>query len=654
MVEHLKYVVLAEVLTPLFGSFVAGIFHKCVGERGAYRFSIALMTVSLACAILAFKWIIFDGAHFNGPLYTWMVSGRFHFDIGFLLDRLSACMMLLVCFVSWLVHIYSVGYMEGDPGRARFFSYVSLFTFMMLMLVSANDFLQLFFGWEGVGLVSYLLISFWFKKDSATHGGMKAFLANRVGDMGFILGIAIILVTVGSLDYGTVFSHAHEMVTTKYTLFSGHPWTAVSIACILLFVGAMGKSSQIPLHVWLPESMQGPTPISALIHAATMVTAGVYMVARLSPLFELSQPALSLVLVIGASGAFFLGVLAFVNNDLKRIIAYSTMSQLGYMMAANGASAFQAGIFHLLTHGCFKALLFLSAGAVLIVMKDEHDIRKMGGLRKYMPITYWTFLIGALSLSAIPPFAGFYSKDSIIDAVGLSTIPGAHYAYICVLLGSFVTAFYIFREFFLVFHGKERMDDATRNQLKEAPRTMLFAQVMLSIPAVILGGCLIDSILYTHPGLLGSSIVVLPKYNVLAELGKEYHGVWWFWGYAFTTWAFWLAIMGIVSAWALTIQWPQWADWLERRLKLVYFILKEQYGFDRFNDFFLVRGTIHLSQALFRYIDEKLINTWIVKGVGTDVLWTSRLVKRLQTGYLYHYLFVIMLSVLGFLLWMFL
>ena len=650
---HLKYVVLAEILAPLIGSAIAGVLGRIIGRRGAHSATISMMAVSLACAILVFKWVVYDGRSFNGPLYTWIASGDLKFSLGFMIDNLSAVMMVAVTFVSLLVHIYSIGYMAHDSGDQRFFSYVSLFTFMMLMLVSANNLLQLFFGWEGVGLVSYLLIGFWFKKEAANEGALKAFLVNRVGDFGFILGLAIALVTVGSLDYHTIFSKAQIFLQTKYTLFPGCSWTAVSILCVLLFIGAMGKSAQIPLHVWLPESMQGPTPISALIHAATMVTAGIFMVARFSPLFELSQPALSLVLVIGASGAFFLGVLAFVNYDLKRIIAYSTMSQLGYMMAANGASAFQAGMFHLLMHACFKALLFLSAGSVLIIMQDEHDIRKMGGLRKYMPITYVTFLIGALSLSAIPPFSGFYSKDSIIEAVHLSTIPGAGYAYVCVLLGSFVTAFYIFREFWYVFHGKPRMGEELRKQLHEAPWTMTFAQIMLAIPSVFAGGAMIDSILYKTPGLLGSSIVVLPQYDVLGKLAQGFHGVWAMFGHAFSTLPFWFAIAGIFFSWVCVIGWPGFADALQKYLKPIWWILRNQFGFDAFNNLVFVKGGVKLSQFFFKYVDEVIIDGWFVNGTGRDVLWLSKFVKRLQSGYVYHYVFVMVIGLVGLLAWMF-
>jgi NADH-quinone oxidoreductase subunit L len=570
------------------------------------------------------KWIIHDGRSFNGALYTWAISGGLQFDLGFMLDKLTAVMILMVTFISLLIHIYSIGYMKNDPGYQRFFSYVSLFTFAMLMLLSANNFLQLFFGWEAVGLVSYLLIGFWFEEPAAIEGNFKAFLVNRVGDFGFLLGLAVLLVTVGSLDYNTVFSRASLLVASHYSIFPGTSWTAISLVCVLLFIGAMGKSAQMPLHVWLPESMQGPTPISALIHAATMVTAGVFMVTRLSPLYELSQPALTLILIVGSTGALFLGLLAFVSYDIKRIIAYSTMSQLGYMMAANGALAFHISIFHLLMHAFFKALLFLAAGAVLIAMHDEHDIRQMGGLRKYMPITYSTFLIGALSLSAIPPFSGFYSKDLIIEAVHFSTMAGAHYAYVCLLLGSFVTAFYIFREFFYVFHGEPRMSPEVKSQLKEAPSSMLFAQVMLAIPSVALGA-IVYALLFSVSGHTSMKLT-LP---------------------------FWLSVSGIFFAWLCVLGKPAYADFLAVRLKWIALLLKNQYGFDAINRLVFVKGVLSVSKLFFHYIDEMIIDRWFVDGTGRDVMWTARFFKRLQSGYIYHYVFVMIIAVVVLLLLMF-
>ena len=457
------------VLAPLVGSVVAGFFRKQIGRAGAHTVTIAGVGLSFILSLYVANAIIGGSQEIvNENLYTWASGGLFFpfsFHIGFLIDPLSVIMLVIVTFVSLLVHIYSIGYMVDDDGYQRFFSYISLFTFMMLMLVTANNFLQLFFGWEGVGLVSYLLIGFWYSKESAIEGSLKAFLVNRVGDFGFLLGIGLLLAYTGSLDYETVFKSATSLSTQSIELFSGHSWSLLTVTCLLLFVGAMGKSAQVPLHVWLPESMEGPTPISALIHAATMVTAGVFMVGRISPLIEYSTTALSVVLVIGATGALFTGILALVMNDIKRVVAYSTLSQLGYMMVAMGASAYSAGMFHLLTHACFKALLFLGAGSVIIGMHHEQDMRKMGGLWRKMPITYVTYIIGSLALCAIPPFAGFYSKDTIIEAAKISMTPGSGYAYFCVAIGAMVTALYTFSSFFMTFHGKPRMDKHTLDNI---------------------------------------------------------------------------------------------------------------------------------------------------------------------------------------------
>ena len=473
------------VLAPLVGSVIAGFFRNQIGKIGAHTITSGSVGLSLILSIYVAKMILTGASPtLNTNLYTWVSGGDlfpFAFHIGFLIDPLTVLMMVIVTFVSFLVHIYTIGYMADDPGYQRFFSYISLFTFMMLMLITGNNFLQLFFGWEGVGLVSYLLIGFWYEKESAIEGSLKAFLVNRVGDFGFIIGIGLVLAYAGSLDYETVFRNSSSLATQTIEIFSGHSWSVLTVICIFLFIGAMGKSAQVPLHVWLPESMEGPTPISALIHAATMVTAGVFMVARISPLIELSTTALSFILVVGATGALFTGILAIVMNDIKRVIAYSTLSQLGYMMVAMGASAYSAGLFHLTTHACFKALLFLGAGSVIMGMHHEQDMRKMGGLWRKMPITYVTFLIGSLALCAIPPFAGFYSKDTIIEAVGLSTTPGGSYAYFCVVMGAMCTAIYSFRALFMTFHGKPRMDEETLSHVHESPWVILFPLIILAI-----------------------------------------------------------------------------------------------------------------------------------------------------------------------------
>ena len=647
----IKELSLLTVLLPLLGSLIAGFFGKRIGIRATHAVTILFMTLSFICALFIFKYVEFDAASFDGPIYTWAVSGSFHFDVGFLIDRLTAVMMVIVMFVATIVHVYSIGYMKGDSGDQRFFCYMSGFTFAMLMLVTANNFMQLFFGWEGVGLVSYLLIGFWFDKESAAEGSLKAFIVNRVGDFGFLLGIAAILDYFGSINYNTVFAKAANFSQTTITIIPHQHWSIITVICILLFIGAMGKSAQIPLHVWLPESMEGPTPISALIHAATMVTAGVFMVARMSPLFELSSVSLSVVMIVGATGALFLGLLAFVENDIKRVIAYSTMSQLGYMMAANGASAFNAAIFHLMTHACFKALLFLAAGSVIIAMHHEQDLRKMGNLKKYLPVTYITFLIGALALAAVPPTAGFFSKDAVIEAVHQSSIVGAHYCYWVLLMGAFVTAYYIFRAFFMAFHTKERMDEHTRAHLKEH-WVMLIPLILLAIPSLLLGLLITKQMLYDLPGFLGNSVTVLPQYNVLATMGAQFHGVWNDVLNCVHTSVFWFSIAGIFSAWFTVIAAPKLNGFFYDRLSWVRRILTAQYGFDIFNHWFFVRGGRAMSEFFFHTGDLKMVDAGMVDGSGRNVTRLSQLLRKFQSGYLYHYLLMMVIGLLGLLVWM--
>jgi NADH-quinone oxidoreductase subunit L len=600
--------------------------------------------------------LIFSGAApiLNTNLYTWASGGSFFpfaFHIGFLIDPLTSVMLIVVTFVSFLVHIYTMGYMAEDDGYQRFFSYISLFTFMMLMLVTANNFLQLFFGWEGVGLVSYLLIAFWYQKESALQGSLKAFLVNRVGDFGFILGIGLLLSYVGSLDYDTVFNSVNSISQEKIELFSGHAWSVLTVTCILLFIGAMGKSAQVPLHVWLPESMEGPTPISALIHAATMVTAGVFMVARISPLMEQSTTALSFVLVIGATGALFTGILAIVMNDIKRVIAYSTLSQLGYMMVAMGASAYSAGIFHLATHACFKALLFLGAGSVIMGMHHEQDMRKMGGIWRKMPITYVTFLIGALALCAIPPFAGFYSKETIIDAVRLSSIPGSSYAYFCVVVGAMATAVYTFRALFLTFHGKPRMDEQTLSHMHESPWAVCFPLIMLAIPSVLLGYVLYRPILFDKPSLLNASLFVLPEHDVLAKMGEHSTSSFMAILHSGESLAFWLTLLAIFCTWIAYIVKPTLPAFLSETFARCYRVLLNKYGFDVFNDFVFVRGAKALGRLFYQMGDQRAIEG-VVNGTGRTVWWFATQGRRIQSGYLYHYIAVMVLGVLGFLCWL--
>lgn len=651
--DLLRNISLAIILLPLFGSLMAGFFGKQIGKRGAHWITSLMVGVAFMLSAYLCKLVVLDNMTFNGTIYTWAVSGAFTFNIGFLIDRLSAMMMLIVTFISFLVHIYSIGYMKGDPGYQRFFCYISLFTFAMLMLVSGNNFLQLYFGWEGVGLVSYLLIGFWFNKDSANRGSLKAFLVNRVGDLGFILGIGAILAYFGTVDYSSIFSQAPAIAAANTTMMivPGVHWSVITLICLLLFVGAMGKSAQMPLHIWLPESMEGPTPISALIHAATMVTAGVYMVSRMSPLFELSPVALSCVLIIGATTALFTGILALVQNDIKRVVAYSTLSQLGYMIAALGASAFSAGMFHLFTHACFKALLFLAAGSVIIGMHHEQDMRKMGNLWKYMPITYITFLIGALALCAIPPFAGFYSKDTIIDAIHLSTIPGASYAYICVLLGAFVTALYTFRAFFMTFHTKERMDEHTRASIHESPAVVWIPLVILAIPTLLMGWFFAGPILFNTNSLFGNTIYVAPQYNTVAALAADFHGPWAMMTHAIFTLPFWLAVAGIAAAWVSYILVPVIPAWSAKHFSVVYKVLVEKYGFDDFNNWFFVRGGIKLANWLFRVGDETILDNYMVNGSGRVIANLSAVTRKLQSGYLYHYVLAMVLGLLVFLGW---
>ena len=642
----IKTLALLIVLCPLVGSLFAGLCGALLGRKGTHRLTIMLMLVSFGLSCWLLERVYLGHLSFNGPIYTWAVSGSFHFDIGFLVDRLTAVMMVTVTFVSLLVHIYSVGYMDDDAGYQRFFSYVSLFTFMMLMLVLANNFLQLFLGWEGVGLVSYLLIGFWFAKESAASGGLKAFIVNRVGDMGLILGLAAIIDYFGSLDYQTVFAKAHAMVGVQISLLPGHPWMLITVICILLFIGAMGKSAQFPLHVWLPASMEGPTPISALIHAATMVTAGVFMVARLSPLYQLSPTAMSVVLIIGSTGALFLGLLAFVEFDIKRVIAYSTMSQLGYMMAANGVAAFSVSIFHLVTHACFKALLFLCAGSVIVGLHHQQDMRKMGGLRKKLPVTYWCFLIGSLALSAVPPFSGFYSKDLIIDAVKHSSISGANYAYWCLLIGAFVTAYYIFRAFFMTFHGKSRYEDDPSHPVKEK-FSMTFPLIMLAVPSLLLGG-LLFGYLFSATGWLGGAITHYPHNPMKGVSLPDFFG---YATHALSTWPFILSVLGIALAWFNTLLVPSFPKLLAARFSWLRKLLEIEYGIDGLYRMFFVKPVTKLSCFFYYITDKKIIDDGMVNNSGRGVQVFSKCLRLLQTGYLNHYVLLMLLSLIALLIW---
>ncbi|MDE2296422.1 MAG: NADH-quinone oxidoreductase subunit L [Gammaproteobacteria bacterium] len=647
----MESIYLTIVLAPLVAAILAGIGGRAIGRIGAQSVTILGVATSFALSALVLKRMVFDGAPtFDAPVYTWLVSDGVTMQVGFLIDHLSALMMVVVTFVSLMVHIYTIGYMHDDPGYQRFFSYISLFTFSMLMLVMANNFMQLFFGWEAVGVVSYLLIGFWYTRPSAIFANMKAFLVNRVGDFGFVLGIAAVLYYTGSLDYSTVFAHAHAIAAARVQITPTISWSAISFTCICLFIGAMGKSAQMPLHVWLPDSMEGPTPISALIHAATMVTAGIFMVARMSPLFELSNTALSTVLVIGATTSFFMGLLGVVANDIKRVIAYSTLSQLGYMTAALGASAYASAIFHLMTHAFFKALLFLAAGSVIIAMHHEQDMRKMGGLRKYMPITYWTCLVGSLALIGFPGTAGFFSKDALIEAIGRSQLPGAGYAYACVTAGAFVTALYTFRMFFMTFHGEERMDHHTRDHLHESPWVVTLPLVLLAIPSAVVGWFAIRPLLFGN--FFAGAIQVAPTHDVLGAMGTEFHGPTAFLLSAFGGLPIWLAAAGVVCAWLFFLKRPELADAVERRFHGLYRVLVAKYGFDWFNENVLAAGARRLGSGLWRFGDQDVIDGALVNGSARTVGWFSSVIRTVQSGYLYHYAFAMILGLASLLMWL--
>ena len=640
---------LAIPLAPLLGAIIAGLFGKQIGRAGAHTVTILGVATSFVLSALVLKHFAIDGAEpYNASVYTWMVSDGVRFEVGFLIDNLTALMMTVVTFVSLMVHIYTIGYMHDDPGYQRFFSYIALFTFSMLMLVMSNNFLQLFFGWEAVGLVSYLLIGFWYKRPTAIYANLKAFLVNRVGDFGFLLGIAAIYMTFNSLDYATVFAASPAHAGDSYQVFPGVDWSLMSVICICLFIGAMGKSAQVPLHVWLPDSMEGPTPISALIHAATMVTAGIFMVARMSPMFELSTTALSFVIVIGAITAFFMGLLGVVQNDIKRVVAYSTLSQLGYMTVALGASAYAAGIFHLMTHAFFKALLFLGAGSVIIAMHHEQDIRKMGGLRKYMPITWITMLIGSLALIGTPFFSGFFSKDTIIEAVHHANIPGAGIAYWAVLLSVFVTALYSFRMYFLVFHGKPRMDDHTREHLRESPWVVTGPLIALAFFSVV-AGYVIDPVVFGD--FFNGVIYVSPEHPGLAAVAEHYHGPVDFVLHAFQSPAVYLAIAGVFTAWYVYMKNPGLADTIRQRFNGLYQVLVNKYYADDFNEVVFAGGARGVGQLLWKIGDVLIIDGLIVNGSAKVVGWTAAIVRKIQTGHLYTYAFTMIIGLLFILSW---
>ena len=651
------YLIIA--LAPLLGAMLAGLFGtgflgRPVSRLMAHRITISLVAVSAVLSV----YVLFDvvqGNTFEGTWYVWSMLGDIKLEIGFLIDPLSALMMVVVTSVSLMVHIYSIGYMADDDGYERFFAYISLFTFSMLMLVMANNMLQLFFGWEAVGLVSYLLIGFYYKRESAIFANLKAFLINRVGDFGFVLGIGLLFAYAGTLNYGEVFAKADELSTLT---LPGTDWMLLTTACICLFIGAMSKSAQVPLHSWLPESMEGPTPISALIHAATMVTAGIFMVSRFSPLFEFSDVALSLMIVVGGFGALFLGILGVVQNDIKRVIAYSTLSQLGYMTVALGASAYSVAIFHMMTHAFFKSLLFLAAGSVIMAVHHNQDIRYMGGLRKYMPITYITFLLGGLSLSAFPFFSGFYSKEHIIEAAGAAGVWGANFAYICVLLGAFVTALYTFRVFFVVFHGEERYDQAPHDdehghdehahsgKPHETPWVVTLPLSLLAIPSVIAGA------IFVNPLLFGDFFTYLNSvqhtgHDAMQAITSTWHG-WLAYGlHAFVTLPFYLALAGGLTAWYCYVINPKAPVAIAKSLSFLKPVLDNKFYFDWFNEQVIARVSRWLGNVLWTKADEGIIDGGMVNGSARVVAAFAAISRRLQSGYIYHYAFVMIIGLMG-------
>ena len=657
---------LTVALAPLAGALIAGLAGKTVGRRGAHFFTILGVFIAFvgSCIVLS---QVAGGARFNETLYQWAVVGKTVMEVGFMVDGLTAMMMVVVTFVSLMVHVYTIGYMAGDPGYQRFFSYISLFTFSMLMLVMSNNFLQLFFGWEAVGLVSYLLIGFWFKRPTAIFANMKAFLVNRVGDFGFILGIGLVVAYAGSLNYTEVFAKAPELakISFPYPMWGGD-WMLISVICICLFIGAMGKSAQFPLHVWLPDSMEGPTPISALIHAATMVTAGIFMVARMSPLFELSDTALNFVMVIGAITALFMGFLGIIQNDIKRVVAYSTLSQLGYMTVALGASAYSVAVFHLMTHAFFKALLFLAAGSVIMGMHHDQDIRNMGGLRKHMPVTWITALLGSLALIGTPLFAGFYSKDSIILAVEASNLAATPFATFAVVAGVFVTAFYSFRMYFLVFHGKERFHhkpfppqddhahddhgdhhDATPH---ESPWVVTAPLVLLAIPSVVIGFMAIQPMLFSE-FFKDAIFVDAAKHPAMAELAKQFHGSAAMALHGLQTLPFWLALAGVVTAWWFYLKQPSIPAAIGKALSPVVRLLENKYYLDAFNEHVLAKGSRLIGLGLWKGGDQAVIDGVLVNGTANLVGRIAGVVRQLQTGHLFQYALVMLLGIFGLLTW---
>jgi len=643
----MENIYLTIVLAPLIGAIIVGLAGHRLGRTLSHSITILGVTVSTVLALYVFNHHVLKGAEvFNENIYTWMQIGGLNMSVGFLVDNLTSVMLLVVSFVSLMVHIYTIGYMQEDEGYTKFFSYISLFTFAMFMLVISNNFMQLFFGWEAVGLVSYLLIGFWHHKESAVEASLKAFLVNRVGDFGFLLGIAVLLMFFGTLDYVETFTLANQV--NGQTIFGDI--SVITVICLLLFIGAMGKSAQVPLHVWLPGSMEGPTPISALIHAATMVTAGIFMVSRMSPIYELSDVALTVVMVIGAITAIFMGLLGIVQNDIKRVVAYSTLSQLGYMTVALGVSAYSVAIFHLMTHAFFKALLFLAAGSVIVALHHEQDIRNMGALRKKMPITYITALIGTLALIGFPGFAGFYSKDMIIEAVHFSNLPFADWVYYAVVFGVFITAFYSLRMFFMVFHGESRLDQHAEEHVHETALSITVPLIVLAIPSVIIGYLTIEPMLFT--GWLENSIYIdASAHGSVAALKEHFHSAFGLMLHAIATVPFWMMVGGSLAAWVFTLYRTDWAKKIQERFHRTNYVLKSLYGFDRLNDIVFVNGSRKLGEFLWRISDMTIIDHFVVNGSARLMRFMGSVIRPVQTGYLYHYAFFMIIGLMLVLTW---
>lgn len=657
----MQEIYLAIPLLPLVAAAIVGLGRNMLPRAAGHAITILGVGAAFVLSAIVLQDAL-AGNVYNGTVYTWLNSGDVTFEVGFLIDRLSAMMMVVVTFVSLMVHLYTIGYMAEDPGYSRFFSYISLFTFAMLMLVMSNNFMQLFFGWEAVGLVSYLLIGFWYTKPTAIYANLKAFLVNRVGDFGFLLGIGLVLYHFGSLDYAKVFEVAPSMANESINLVGEQQWSLLTVTCILLFIGAMGKSAQVPLHVWLPDSMEGPTPISALIHAATMVTAGIFMVARMSPLFELSTTALSFIMVIGSITALFMGFLGIIQNDIKRVVAYSTLSQLGYMTVALGASAYSVAIFHLMTHAFFKALLFLGAGSVIMGMHHDQDIRNMGNLKKYMPITWITSLIGSLALIGTPFLSGFYSKDSIIEAAKASTIAGSDFAYFSVLAGVFVTAFYSFRLYFIVFHGEEKWRKASEHDHDdhdhhhgltpdqdphEQSWVVTVPLIMLAIPSVAIGFIAIEPMLFGDffTGVIHVDAQAHPTMTVLAHHWHEiYHSAVGMATHAFMTLPFALAMLGVLLSWFFYMKRPDIPAAIKEKFSLLHTIMEEKYGFDRFNEAFFAGGSRLLGGFLWSVGDVKLIDGALVNGTANAFGKLSTIIRKMQSGLIYHYAFAMIIG----------